>query len=393
MPPLAGLVTAIGIAQLLSWGSLFYAIGVLGPAMRADMGMSEVFLFGAFTAGLVVSGTLSPIAGRWVDERGGRIVLSIGSFLAALAMALVALAPHPAVMAAGWLVAGAAMSFCLYDPAFATLAQHAGAHYRRSVTVITLFGGLASTLFWPLSLLLLEAVGWRATFGAYALMHLAICLPIHWLLVPKTSSRAVGKSAVESAPGMEPASDAKRGGARLRWLTVALAIAAFITGVIAVHAVNLLRSAGLSAGEAVAIGMLFGPVQVVGRLLELGVARRLRATTVGLISFGLMLLAMLGLMAVDGLGVGAFVFVVAFGLGNGVLTVVRGTAPMEIFGSAGIGGVLGYISRACLFSRALAPGAFSALIAIGLARNAALAALAAMALAGMASFAKASRSK
>jgi MFS family permease len=389
MAPLARLVTALGVAQLISWGTLFYAIGVLGPAMRADLGMSEVFLFGAFTAGLLVSGTLSTRAGRGVDERGGRHVLSIGSGLAAIAMGLIAIAPHPWVVALGWLVAGAAMAYALYDPAFATLAQHAGGGYRRSVTILTVWGGLASTAFWPLSYLLLDAIGWRATFAVYAVMHLAICLPIHLLAVPRTFSRVGGKS----AGARERQARTDRSDSRLRWLTIALAIAAFITGVVAVHAVNLLTTAGLTTGEAVAIGMVFGPIQVIGRVLELGIARRVRATTVGLVSFGLMLVAMLALIAVDGLGFAAFVFVVTFGIGNGVLTVVRGTAPMEIFGSEGLGGILGYISRACLFSRALAPGTFSALISLGLGRNAALAALAAVAVAGMASFAKASRSK
>ena len=85
---------------------------------------------GAFTAGLLVSGTIAPTAGRLIDRRGGRFVLCAGSLLGAIAMGLLALAHHPAVMVAGWLVAGAAMAACLYDPAFATLSQHAGARYR-----------------------------------------------------------------------------------------------------------------------------------------------------------------------------------------------------------------------------------------------------------------------
>src|SRR5258706_11859219 len=98
MQSLTPLVSALGIAQIISWGSLFYAIGVLGPAMRRDLGVSELFLFGAFTAGLLVSGTLAPAAGRAIDRRGGRFVLSIGTLLAIVAMALLAMAPNPSVM-------------------------------------------------------------------------------------------------------------------------------------------------------------------------------------------------------------------------------------------------------------------------------------------------------
>ena len=95
---LTPLVSALGIAQIISWGSLFYAIGVLGPAMRAELGVSELFLFGAFTAGLLVSGTLAPAAGRAIDRRGGRFVLSVGSLLAIIAMALLAVAPNPSAV-------------------------------------------------------------------------------------------------------------------------------------------------------------------------------------------------------------------------------------------------------------------------------------------------------
>src|SRR5688500_10356252 len=152
MQPLGPFVLALGVAQVVSWGSLFYSIGVLGPAMSRDVGVSEVYLFGAFTAGLLVSGAAAPFSGSLVDRRGGRFVLAIGSVLGAVAMGVLALATHPATLLFGWLVAGAAMSACLYDTAFATLSQHmSAAAYRRSVTVLTILGGFASTVFWPLS--------------------------------------------------------------------------------------------------------------------------------------------------------------------------------------------------------------------------------------------------
>jgi predicted MFS family arabinose efflux permease len=388
MPKLTPLISSLGIAQIISWGSLFYAIGVLGPAMRRDLGVSELFLFGAFTAGLLVSGTLAPVAGRLIDRRGGRFVLSMGSVLAIAAMALLAVAHHPAVMVAGWLVAGGAMAACLYDPAFATLSQHAGARYRRAVTALTLFGGFASTVFWPLSHILMEAWGWRTTFAIYAGFHLFICLPIHGLFVP-VHSRITRTDEPVPEPGESPGlSDP-----RLRWLTASFAIATFIFAVIAVHLVSLLTAAGLTAAQAVSISMLVGPMQVAGRIIELGISGRVRAVTVGLVAFALMLLALVALMRVEGFGIAAIVFVVAYGCGNGVLTIVKGTAPVELFGRDGLGGLLGYLSRAGLYAKAVAPASFSALLTFGLTRNAALSAMAALAVAGMGSYAMATRGK
>jgi predicted MFS family arabinose efflux permease len=386
MLPLRPLVASLGIAQIISWGTLFYAIGVLGPAMRRDLEVSELFLFSAFTVGLFASGAFAPLAGRLIDRRGGRFVLSIGSALAAIAMALLALATHPAVMVAGWFVAGIAMAACLYDPAFATLSQHAGDRYRRAVTALTLFGGFASTVFWPLSHLLMEAWGWRATFGIYAALHLLVCLPIHQVFVPRHAVPARPHDAAAIA-----ATSPAMGDPRLKWLAACFALATFISGIVAVHMISLLSTAGLTPAQAVTISMMVGPMQVAGRLIELGFARRVKAVTVGYIAFALMFVALLALIGVDGMGFAAIAFVVAYGFANGVLTIVRGTTPVELFGRNGLGALLGYLSRAAMVAKAVAPAAFSALLTFGLTRNAALTALAAVALGAMGSYSMATR--
>jgi MFS family permease len=372
------LVTGLGIAQIVSWGTLFYAIGVLGAPMRSEVGVSELFLFSCFTAGLVVSALAAPLSGRLVDRMGGRVVLSAGSVLGAIAMLVLALAHHGAVVAIGWLIAGAAMAACLYDPAFATLSQHAGDKYRRWVTYLTLWGGFASTVFWPVSKLLLDAVGWRGALGIYAGLHLFLCLPIHLRLVPRIPARPGTPSG--DARGAAVLPPAHR--ARLHWLTASLALATFVVGVMAVHVIALLTGGGLTLEQAVLISTLFGPVQVAGRLLEMAFARRVSAVRSGFIPFVLMIVALVSLMLVDGFGIAAFVFIAAYGIGNGILTIVRGTAPAELFGSEGLGAVLGHLSRATLFARALAPACFSGLLAAGLTRVQSLSALVVIVVAG-----------
>ena len=298
-----------------------------------------------------------------------------------------ATAVHPAMLVAGWVLAGAAMAACLYDSAFATLSQHTGARYRIAATMLTLFGGFASTVFWPLSYILMQAWGWRITLGLYAGFHLFLCLPIHLLFIPKRFGKAESSSLSVQSPD-SPAF----GTARLRWLTASLAIATFIFSVFAVHIVTLLTVAGLTPAQAVSLSILIGPMQVVGRVFELGFSRHLRTVTVGMATFAFLLLSLVSLLTVDGVGVAALIFVVAYGCGNGLLTIVRGTAPAEIFGRHGLGSLLGYLSRATLYSRALAPASFSAMLAIGLTHNASLMALVFLAVAGWVSYGFATRS-
>lgn len=353
--------------------------------MRRELAVSELFLFGVFSAALVVSGTLAPVMGRLIDRRGGRFVLALGSVLGAAACALLAAAPNAAVMAAGWLVAGAAMAACLYDPAFATLSQHTGTRYRRAVTALTLFGGFASTVFWPLSHLLLEAWDWRATWAIYAGLHLFVCLPIHLLFVPRFAQAQTRAHETDVSPAMADP--------RLAWLTASFAAATFVVGVIAVHLVNLLTSAGLTAAQAVSVAMLMGPAQVAARVVELTVSRRVRAVSMGLVAFALMLLALVALVNVEGFGIMAIAFVAAYGSGNGLFTIVRGTAPVELFGARGVGALLGHLARAGLYARAVAPGAFSGLLALGLTQGAAIGALALVSLAGLGGFVVATRDR
>ncbi len=362
MPLLWWRVSALGVAQIVAWGTLFYTIAVLGAAMRADTGVSELWLFGSFTAGLFLSGIVSPYVGRQIDIRGGRRVLMAGSLLGALACASLAVAQGPVTVLAGWLLAGVAMSAGLYDPAFATLHQMAGGNYRRSVTALTLFGGFASTVFWPLSQYLLETVGWRGAFAVYAGLHFALCLPLHaWCVPPGLGNvRPTGPAAAPAAglPSMP------RERAVFAWLATALALVAFISTAIAAHFITLMTASGLSARDAVLIGAMIGPMQVAGRIVEFTFTRHVRARTVGTLAFGLMVVALAIFTQVRGVWILALAFVIPYGWANGVVTIVRGTVPAELFGPRNYGTLLGRLALPQFILKALAPFALTLLFAI-----------------------------
>lgn len=346
---------ALGVAQIVSWGTLFYTIAVLGGAMRADTGVGELWLFGSFTTGLFVSGVVSPYIGREIDARGGRRVLVVGSLLGALASVVLAAAQGPLTVLAGWLTAGIAMAACLYDPVFATLHQMAGASYRRAVTALTLFGGFASTVFWPLSQYLLDTVGWRTTFVAYAGLHLVLCLPIHVLCVPG------GRPEVAPAHAAEAAHRATLAGPVFVWLAVALSLAAFIASAIAAHLIGLLTATGLTARDAVLIGSLIGPMQVAGRIMEFAFNRRVRTLAVGTFAFALMAFALAIFTQVHGAWIVALAFVIPYGGANGIMTIVRGTVPAELFGHRDYGALLGRLAMPQFVMRAVAPFAVTLL--------------------------------
>lgn len=380
------IVCALGVAQIISWGTLFYAIAVLGGAMARDLGVGEVLLFGAFTAGLLVSGFAAPAVGRRIDRGGGRQVLAFGSVAGALACVVLALAAAAWQMVAGWLLAGVAMSACLYDPAFAALHGIAGARYRRAVTVLTLFGGFASTVFWPLSQYLLDAVGWRDAWWVYAALNALVCLPLHLAFAPAAVHAAPRTHAAAHRP--PPLRNAR---ATFAWLAAALSLASFIAGALSAHLIGLLTARGLGARDAVLVGSLIGPMQVAGRLMEMAVGGRVAARAMGHLAFGLLALALILLPLVGAAWILALAFALLYGWSNGVMTIVRGTVPAELFGSEGYGALLGRLAQPQFICRAVAPAALTLVFLVDAGRVLSLSLLAACGMTALAAYAWAAR--
>jgi predicted MFS family arabinose efflux permease len=368
------LVTALGIGQIVSWGTLFYSIAVLGPPMAHALDVSDVMLYGSFTAGLFLSGIASPWVGRRIDREGGRAVLAGGSVLGAIACVLLALSINGAMMLAGWLVAGLAMAACLYDPAFATLFRVSGSSYRRTVTALTLFGGFASTVFWPLSQYLLEAGGFRLAFAVHAALNAGLCLPLHLLFVPGPAQRVTATLARDAQPDVVVAPGT------FVWLAAGFAVAAFLASAVSSHLVVLLASGGLASRDAVLVGALIGPMQVAGRVMEFAFSNRWSPLMVGTLAFTLLATALVVLCLVRGVWIVALVFALLYGWANGVMTIVRGTVPGVLFGARDYGALLGRLAQPQFILKAFAPVAVTLLFTLDPSRRLALYVLAGAAL-------------
>jgi len=383
--PVWRLVPALGATQIISWGTLYYAIAVLGASMRAELGLSAGVLFGAYSLSLLLSALTARTVGRAIDRLGGRTVLCIGSLCAAAALFAIAHVHSAVELYLAWSLAGIAMAMTMYDAAFATLSQHSGTAYRTALTALTLMGGLASTVFWPVSLKGLEWLGWRDTFVGFAALQFVICLPLHVVFVPRlTPVEKPGKIAAVPDSGSLPAPSRRRAFVAL---AVAFAFNGFIVSVLTVHLISVLQGKGLTLDAAVWVASFFGPMQVAGRVAEFSIGRKFSPRSIGAVALWLLVVALLVLLAVDGQIALALLFAVAFGCSNGVVTIVRGTVPAELFGRTGYGSTLGSLAAPALFARAVAPFAFAPLASPQTASFGWLVLLLAMALGSVAAFA------
>jgi hypothetical protein len=359
--PLWLIITGLGITQIIGWGTTYYALGALSQDIATDTGWSKALIFGAFSAALLLSGMISPWAGRFIDQRGGRKLMMSGSLLSALGLAIIGAFPHPATYVAGWLVLGVAMRLSTYDAAFASLAQITGAGARRAISYLTLFGGLASTVFWPLSHVLSESMGWSNTLLVFAALHLAICLPIH------AATLHGAKGEAQAAKVEDEVYVPLEGRTRVKAMALFAAIVAFnglVFSSISAHVVPLFEGLGFAGAEAVTMAALIGPSQVASRIGEIMLGKKLKAVHLGLIAFGLLPVA-LAVFAIGGFtATAALVFAVLYGASNGLVTIAKGAVPLVLFGRKGYGEVLGIIAAPNLVLNAAAPLLFALLLSV-----------------------------
>jgi predicted MFS family arabinose efflux permease len=346
------IILALGTTQTLAWASSYYLPAILADPIARDLGVSSNWIFAAFSASLVISALLGPRVGRQIDVFGGRPVLTTSNLTMAAGPALLGLTYSIPVLAVAWLLLGIGMGFGLYDAAFGALGRIYGDAARRPITGITLMAGFASTVGWPLSAWGLEAIGWRNTCFAWALGHIVIGLPLNFFMLP-----AVKGAKAAMATAIKPHIPIDR---TMILLAFTFATAWTVTGAMAAHMPRILEAAGATTVQAVAAAALFGPAQVVARIIEASFLSRyhpLLSTRLACLMhpIGAAILAAAG-------GAASSAFAIFFGLGNGILTIARGTLPLAMFGPQNYGYRLGLVGAPARMAQAIAPLAFGLLI-------------------------------
>jgi MFS family permease len=342
----------LGVTEILSWGALYYPPVLTVPLIAADHGWSKAFAMAGFSVGLLVGGLVSRHVGALIDRFGGHLIMPCGSLIGALGLAGLVAAPDATAYFVAWMVLGVAMAASLYDPAFATLGRIFGAAARAPITTLTLAGGFASTVSWPASQFFIDRMGWRGTYLIYAALLALVAAPLHALALPRQRAHDDhGKITSE----LKPAAIPPPRGVIFILVTAAFAAYAFVPSALSAQLLAIFGRFGLAPDTVVAIGMLFGPAQVLARIGELGLARNLHPLWTARFAVGLLVAAFALLALVPFSASLAAAFAVMFGMANGLMTIARGTVPLALFGDAGYGLVVGRIGGPFLVVQSVAP--------------------------------------
>ena len=351
-------ITVLGVAQILGWGTSFYFPAVFAPPILKDTGWPLGFVVGGTSIGLLIAGLVSPQVGRLIDRHGGRPVVLASPVLFAAGLVGVGLSPTLPIYLASWIVIGLGMGTGLYDAVFAALGRLYGSAARNPIANLTLFGGFASTICWPLSAFMIDHIGWRAACFTYAALHLVLSLLPQAFVLPKAARKDAPPAKEEGA--QEDDHDPRfavripREGAIFALLALILSLTAGIGAIVLVHLLIFLQARGVAPAAAVALGTLFGPAQVSARVVERLFGARYDPiwTMVGscaLMAIGLTLLsAHAPLLALT---------ILIYGAGYGVSWIGRGTLPLALFGPERFPRLMGKLAFPSLIVQALAPSA------------------------------------
>lgn len=342
-------ISVLGAGQILSWGSSYYLPAVLARPTAQATGWPLSWVIGGLSVGILVSGLVSPRVGTLIERRGGRPVLAASAILLAAGLLCLAAAPGITVMILAWVIIGAGMGAGLYDPAFATLGRLYGREARTAITSLTLIGGFASTLAWPLSAWLLGRFGWRGTCLAYAVLNAGLALPLYWFGLPR---EAVRQAAAKVARVAEPTRARARRMVVFAVLAAGLTLSSVIAVVVSVHVLTIFQALGLPLATAVALGTLLGPCQVGARVIDLAAGRFVHPIWEMLAST---LIVAVGLRLVFAGGGAIIVGIVLYGGGIGLRSIVRGTLPLALFGAEGYASLIGRLAFPMLLAQAAAP--------------------------------------
>ena len=409
------LVAWLSVAQLVSWGSVFYLFALIMAPIEQDLALSRAQSSLGFSLALLAEGLLAYPVGRLIDRGHERMVMTGGSVLLGACLVLHSMVASMAGFYAVWVGLGVGMAATLYTPVFAVVTRRFPDDFRRAIITMTFLGGLASTVFIPLSAWLISHFGWRQALLFLAALHLLVCAPLHWFWLKNAPPQGIRVASgpvlpaevapvhtapaqaapVQAAPAHAalanagaPSVSQQTGTPTLRdhllsapYLLIGLFVVLMmaVTAALPAHMVSLLRENGLSEAWVIAIPASIGIIQVLGRMLLFFFEHRFDVHTANRLIPCLMPLGLMALLAASWWGTGhgadlgppehvgpvthvvgvavylVLLFVFLWGMGNGMLTIVKGTAMAQYVSREHVASLNGALGLPLALARAAAP--------------------------------------
>ncbi|PWU46015.1 MFS transporter [Micromonospora globispora] len=359
-------VAALAVTQTVGYGTLYYAYAVLLRPMATALDASTTAVTGALTASVLAGALMAVPVGRWLDQHGGRALMTAGSLAATVLLLVWSQVTTVAQLYVVMIGIGVTGAMVLYEPAFAVIVSWLTPERRgTALLAVTIVAGFASTIFLPLTGLLVEHLDWRGALLVLAAVHGLVAVPLHALAVRRAPASPRTTSPGVTGPNHEQRRAVVRSAmrdARFWVLAVTFVAHGAATSTMTVHLVGYLTSRGHPATFAASTAGLLGVLSVTGRLVLTGARRRLRVTTIVAAIFTVQAVAVLALPWLAGTRAGAVVGVIGFGLGFGVASLATPALVADRYGTTAYASLAGRMAALVTVAKATAPLAAAAVL-------------------------------
>lgn len=349
---------ALGITVTIGYGTVYYAYAILLPYMAKDLGISLSKAFGFLSIGVFIGGLIMPVWGHIVDRHGGKWLMTIGAMISGLTLMPLAFVTNNYELLGAIALAEVFGLSILYSVAFPSVTRlELSVTPQQSISVITLFGGVASTIFWPSTLALYENIGWANTWLVWGVVLIVVCAPLNFYALNRPEYDIQSNAKKQPLPyELVAKKDRKKA---LFSMVTSFIFSGYVMGALMTLWVTNLQDLGHTAAIAALAGAVIGPFKTIGRFAEMLISKNLYPLVTYYLSVALMVVGLAGVLTLGFTVWGVLVAAALYGMGDGIKTIANGTLPLALFGGEGYGKMLGWVNLATSVFKASAPFVFA----------------------------------
>ena len=337
LPARAKIVLPLAVMQIVAWGSIYTAFPLFIEPIHKELNWSTNAITGAMSLGLLTSAAVQLGLGRILERLGACQTMAAGALCAAAAMVLASSSNSLSCFYSAWIMPE---------------------EFEGNVGALLLLSGATSAIFVPLTYALIDGVGWRKTLLLFSVFNIAAALLATCLA---RTVRRTPAQAGASRRGHVDAADAKNfrrtvlGTFRFWMLALAFAANLFALTALVNQLPAILVSQKSSMHLTLAALGIIGPAQAAGRLVQLGLARRISYPLLAGTAFGLFSAGAVGLQFFTSSGAMVLISITAIGLGSGIITSVRSTIAATLFDRRFYARLSGVMAAPASLARAAGP--------------------------------------
>ena len=339
----------IGISVTFCYSSYAYLFSTLLQTWETELNVSRNKLTFAYSLGLMIHGLLLPYLGKLVDRNYSFIMMWLSPLLLGFSVINLAFVNTYYEFIIAWVLVSATAGGCLYTMIFSVLTINLKKDIKNSIAIITLIAGLASTYTYPTATYLTESFNWRTTVLIFGIVNILISAPANYFGF---------KTIIHQEKNFNPNTNTEKQenifyNLKFWLLCFPLFVFGFNAGAIITHIIPMMQEKNLSLTMAVLIASLFGPGQIIGRILIMTYGRNKSNIGLFVLCFYSSLIGIIFLYFINFSFYLAFLFILFNSAAFGSMAILKPLVQNDIFGKMNFGKIHGILAI-CFMSGSIA---------------------------------------